>query len=542
MRAICPSNGLFFVAFVLFGVFGLAQPAQADVKLPSIFGDNMVLQKDHTLYFWGLSDPKEFVTIYIQDKRFGTTADEKGAWWVKVPQQDIRGPFSVTVKGKNIITINNVILGDVWLCSGQSNMYAQLADVDHTQEDIDQANIPGIRLFKEEPNCSGDPEFDGGGHWVLCNPETVLKFSAIAYFFGKEVNHRTHVPLGLIQAGRAASTLQTWLPKEGLEKTQYKGLIDEHVQVFEHLKQLNEELSQARASGDWQKLRSGEKKIQEFKKQVNTATCAYNALIAPLTPFTLKGVLWYQGENDVGENAKFRNLFVQMIQSWREEFRQAKLPFYYVQMPPIGSKKKEPEDSYYAELREAQASIQKVPYCFMAHSIDTGTGDNLPMHPRDKKMVAHRLAYLVLATQYREPLKCFAPSFDTFEISENKVKVHFLRAEPELVTKNGPARGFEIAGDDRVFYNAKARIEGDNVIVSSEKVKKPIAVRYCWADNPEGNLFNTDGFPVVPFRTDAWLHRKTQASGAGAGQNAHAANPSSEQRAGGEPDKSVAQQ
>ncbi len=179
--------------------FGGVSPAFADVKLPAVFSDNMVLQRNRLLYFWGLSDPEEIVTVIIDKKRYATTADGKGAWWVKVPPQNSTEPFSITVRGKNIITINNVITGDVWLCAGQANMGMPLAEAEHTPQDIEQAQLPDIRFFKEEPNCAGEPEFEGSGKWVVCSPETAKDFSAIAFFFGREIQQKVRCPIALIQ-------------------------------------------------------------------------------------------------------------------------------------------------------------------------------------------------------------------------------------------------------------------------------------------------------------------------------------------------------
>jgi sialate O-acetylesterase len=498
-----------FVCAVLFSFALPAAPALANVRLPSVLSDNMVLQKDRVLYFWGLSDPQEIVTVMIGDKRYATTADDKGAWWVKIPAQNRTTPFDITVRGNNILYIHNVITGDVWMCAGQSNMYAPLNEVDHTPQDIEQANLPNLRLFKEEPNCAGEPEFDGGGRWVVCTPETVKDFSAIGYFFGRELLQKRPGVLGLIQATRAGSAMHTWVSREALEKTPYKGTIGETEENFEQYKKLKEDIKEARANGEEKELRRLLKQEKVFKKKVNAPTCAYNALIAPIEPYQMKGVLWYQGENDIGEPVKFGKLFLAMIQDMRERFKFSTLPFYYVQLPPIGTKKDEPEDSYYAELRESQAQVQKAPYTYMIITTDTGHGNDIPMHPRDKKTIAQRLAAIVLATQYKEPLKCFGPTYDTMNVEGNTIRVHLRRGE-QLLARGGAPKGFELAGEDKIFHWATARIDGDSIVVSAKKVKKPVAVRYSWADNPTGNVFSSDEIPLLPFRSDNWAHRKPE--------------------------------
>lgn len=485
-------------------------PAKANIKLPSIVSDNMVLQQNRTIYFWGISDPEEIVVVTIGEHRYGCTADDKGAWWVKIPPQNSKTPYDIKFKGKNLITVHNVITGDVWLCAGQSNMYAPVVDVEHTPDDIEGANIPEIRMFKEEPNCSGEPEFDGGGKWVICSPETVKDFSAIGFFFGREINDKTKNVIGLVQATRAGSCIETWVSKESLLKTPYKGLIGENDENFKQYDALKAQMKEAEEADNQAESLRLQKQAKVFKKKVNTATCAYNALIAPIAPYQLKGVLWYQGENDIGFTLKYKRLMVQLVQDWREDFRFSSLPFYFVQLPPIGVKKKRPEDSYYAELREAQADVQKCPYTYMVVTTDTGQGDDIPMHPREKKTIAHRLAYLVLATQYKEPLKCFAPAYDAMEIEDNSIRVHIRRAEPELIAKGGAPQGFEVAGEDKLFYPAEAKIDGDAIVVFNKKVQKPVAVRYAWADNPKGNIFNPDDVPLIPFRSDEWTYRKPE--------------------------------
>lgn len=498
-----------FAGAVLCCLVFSSAPALADVRLPAILSDNMVLQKDRLLYFWGLSEPEEIVTVIIGDKRYATTADSKGAWWVKIPPQNRTTPFDITVRGNNIIHIHNVITGDVWLCAGQSNMYAPLNEVDHTPQDVEQANLPDLRLFKEEPNCAGEPEFDGGGKWVTCTPETVKEFSAIGYFFGREILEKRPGVLGLVQATRAGSAMHTWVSREALEKTPYKGTFGETEENFDQFKKLQFQIKEAEENGEQKELQRLQKQAKVFKKKVNAPTCAYNALIAPIEPYQLKGVLWYQGENDIGEPLKFGKLFLAMIQDMRDRFRFSTLPFYFVQLPPIGTKKEEPEDSYYAELRESQTQVQKAPYTYMVITTDTGRGNDIPMHPRDKKTIAHRLANIVLATQYKEALKCFGPTYDTMEVEGNSIRVHLRRAE-QVVARGGSPKGFEIAGDNKIFHWANARIDGDSILVYSKKVKKPVAVRYSWADNPDGNVFSSDDIPLLPFRSDSWAHRKPE--------------------------------
>ncbi len=487
-----------------------ALPAIAEIKLPSIIGDNMVLQRDHELKFWGLADPKEYVTVVIGEQKYGTVADGKGRWLVKFPPQK-NEPSEVTIKGKNVITLKNILWGDVWLTAGESNMAMTVDQCAHSQDDLERANLPEIRLFKVEPRCTKGPEFDldPPGKWVVCSPSSIGSFSSVAYFFGLELYEKVHVPLGLIETARNAGKVHSWISAESMEKNQeFKGLPGLHDEHFAFLQQMIDALAETDQAEEPAKFNGLQHKVRLFLENTQTATCNFNGMISPVVPFTLRGVLLYQGENDLGEPLRYSRLFNLLVQDWRAQFMQPNLPFVCVQMPNIGVRSKEPEESQYADLREAQSSFRKIPYFYFAVTIDTVPGDNAPPRPKDKRQLAHRAALLALATQYHLPVKCFSPFYDDMEIMGDKIKIHFSLAEPELKTKGKEVYGFTIAGDDRQFVNAKAKVDGDSVLVWSDQVKKPLAVRYEWADNPACSLYSQDDLPVCPFRTDTWPRQK----------------------------------
>lgn len=483
--------------------------AKADIKLPSIFGDNMVLQRDCQDNIWGLADPGEFITVIIGEDKVGTTADAKGCWILKLKPHAAGGPVAVTVRGKNIIVLKNVLFGDTWLCSGQSNMLVPLKLAKHTDEDLATTNHPDMRLYLQPITISQDPLFDNHGSWVVCSPEVAKKFSAVGYFFGREMLEKTHVPTGLIQASRGGSSMQTWISRETLAKSnEFQDLLDEHKTKFAQLKSMEDALAKMDKDAEPDKYRELQDKYNDIRTRTVTATCAYNGLIAPIIPFTLKGVLWYQGENDIIENLRFKKLFSMFLQDWRRQFDQPKLPIIFVQIPNVFNRKKDPEESYYAELREVQTEISQLPYTYMIVTIDTAHGDQVPIHPFEKKPVGERLALVALATLYHMPVEWQGPLYDTMEIEGNKILVHFRYAQPHLVAKGPAPIGFEVAGRDKKYEWAKAEIQGDNVVVWSDKVPQPIAVRYAWADNPLCNLYNVAGLPACPFRTDKWPHRR----------------------------------
>jgi sialate O-acetylesterase len=496
---------------------GFSQAARANIKLPSIMGDNMVLQRGQALKFWGLSDPGEYVTVIIGEGKFGTIADGKGRWMIKFPAQK-EGPSEITIRGKNIITIRNVLWGDVWLCAGQANMLATVEQGVHPDEDLEKANMPDVRLFKIEPDCAKDAQFDSSqrGHWVVCSPETARTFSSVAFNFGQEVYDKTHQPLGLIMAARKGSTLQTWISSDAMLKSkEFKGLPAINDQNFELMEGITTELSQIDQQSDPDKYKQVSFKIEAFKANSQSPNCAFNAMISPIVPFSLKGVVWYQGENDLGEPLRLRRMIDLFMLDWRTQFMSPNLAFIYVQTPNILARTKEPEESQYADLREAQASVRKLPYAWVAVTIDTVPGANASPHPKDKREIAHRAALIALATQYHVQVKALSPFYDSMELTDdNKVKIHLRLAEPELQTKGKEPKGFAIAGEDKLFVWAQAEIDGDNVIVWSDKVKKPVAVRYAWADNPECNLYSQDNLPLCPFRTDTWPRKKKSAPGA----------------------------
>lgn len=484
--------------------------ASADVKLAGLFSDGMVLQRETRPPVWGTADPGEVVTVSIARQQVQTFASEEGKWLVRLAPLPTGGPYEMTVSGKNTIVVHNVAVGDVWLCAGQSNMVFRVAQGANADEEIASANYPLIRHFKVASVVAAQPSGETNGQWQEANPENVGGFSAVAYFFGRDVHRQLGVPIGLINSSWGGTAAQAWTSLPALQsEPQLKPLLerwDERMARYEEAtRRYQDKLARWRDAA----ARSTTTGLPEPKKpgeppdELNPARPAglYNGMIAPLIPYAIKGVIWYQGESNAGNAAAYRVLFPLLIRSWRATWGEGDFPFLFVQLPNYMQRKAEPEESAWAEIREAQLMALALPQTAMAVTIDVGEADNI--HPKDKQDVGARLAIAALGSVYKQRAGFSGPLYERMEIQDNAVRLYFKYADGGLAAMGGgPLRGFAIAGDDHKFVWANARIDGDTVIVSSDQVPHPVAVRYAWANNPEANLFNGDGLPASPFRTD----------------------------------------
>ncbi len=404
------------------------------------------------------------------------------------------GPFTMDVSTEaSSISVNDILVGDVWLCSGQSNMEMTVAPdyypgVNDYEQVLAGANQPDIRLFKLRNRTSSRPETDVQAAWQLCSPERVLQFSAVAYCFGKQLNEELDVPIGLISTSWGGTPCEAWTCRAALESLPSARNIlttwDQAVSRHKH----DAQQSERRDPADSQ------------RRPANL----FNAMIRPLIPYTLRGVIWYQGEQNVSRAEQYQTLFPLMIRDWREHWGQGDFPFYFVQIANYTRPTAQPAPSAMAELREAQLMAVKVPNTAMAVSIDIGESDNI--HPRNKQEVARRLALCALANEYGQTnINHSGPLYQRMAIESNRIRLYFDHTDGGLVAQGGPLQRIQIAGADRQFVWAKAMIDGDTVVVFSEQVPAPRAVRYAWADNPQGcNLYNGQGLPASPFRTDRW--------------------------------------
>ncbi|MBS0206263.1 MAG: sialate O-acetylesterase [Planctomycetes bacterium] len=455
--------------------------SRADVKLPAVFGDHMVLQQGHELPFWGWAEPGELVTVTVAGKPVMATAAADGRWSLRHPAVARFGLVDVTIVGKNSVTLKDVLVGDVWFCSGQSNMQLRVSE-SASKEEIPAAKFPTIRLFQVERQTALEPQSDVQGKWVECSPDTVGDFSAVAYSFGRELHSRLNHPVGLIEAAYSGCGAESWVSDATLKSDPL------YVPLLEKTAAANKDPAQANTPG--------------------RATVLYNGVIAPLQPFAIKGAIFYQGEQNAVRAHQYRTLFPALIEDWRRTWGQGDFPFLFVQLPNyIPDKTKpdhapDPEASAWAELRDAQRHALSAPNTGMAVTIDLG--DPRDIHPKNKQEVGRRLARQALSVAYNQSIVASGPLYRSMTIAGNEVHLQFYHVGSGLVARGTELRGFAISGTDQKFVWARATIVGSKIVVTSDQVSQPVAVRYAWADNPDCNLYNKEGYPASPFRTDDW--------------------------------------
>jgi sialate O-acetylesterase len=662
------ASGFFFIALSFLLLFAFQRRARADVRVPSLIGDNMVLQQGRKDRIWGWSSPGEHVAVTFQNRTVRTTADQQGRWQVIIGPFKSGGPYTLTVAGANTLTFKNVLVGDVWVCSGQSNMEWILQNAQGGPQDAAAADYPEIHLFTVQKKTSDKPLEDVQGHWVVMTPKDAASFSAVGFYFGRELYRRLKIPLGLIHTSWGGTPAEAWTSHNALAADpEFKAILERYDKELADLPRLQSEYAGRLAAWEkqyavvdegnkgeglgyakpeldlagWKKMRlpqfwenaglnldgsiwfrrdvdvpaswsgrdltlslgpvddydttyfngtrvgstdattpdsysvprvykipgslvragrnvvavrvfdrmggggfgaapgvmslapEGASKGEavsldgqwDYKEEhavaakpvdysnypgpppgpsnPNNPSVLYNAMLAPLTPYSIRGVIWYQGEANAGRAYQYRKLFPAMIRDWRAAWGEADFPFYFVQLANWKARKQDSIDSEWAELREAQLmTLKSVPHTGMAVTIDIGNPDDI--HPRDKLDVGQRLARWALAEDYRQKLEESGPLYDSQTIEGDRVRLRFKHVAG-LKTRDGTAPvGFLVAGDDRKFHPAEARIEGDSVVVWSKDVPHPVAVRYAWADNPANNLYNGDDLPASPFRTDDW--------------------------------------
>ncbi|HAU36320.1 MAG TPA: sialate O-acetylesterase [Phycisphaerales bacterium] len=511
---------------VWFAFFSAAPAARAGVRLASVFGGNMVLQRDMPLRIWGTAAAGEKVTVSFAGQTQTATAEASGKWQVRLEPVPAGGPHVMKVSGENEITLNNVLVGEVWLCSGQSNMLFEVREGRDAAQEIAAAKYPQIRLFSVGLNPAAEPRdacdilSKGPGSerfnkWMECSPRTVGLFSAVAYYFGRELHQELKVPIGLIHSSWGGTAAEAWTPLETLKSDpEYADILR---RMAEYPRRYSEELlpRYEKDLAAWQKVSDATKAQGKPAprrprapyapdKHPKLPTVLYNGMIHPVIPYGIRGVVWYQGESNADRAYQYRKLLPAMIGSWRERWGQGDFPFGIVQLANYHSPKAQPEESDWAELREAQTmTARTVPHCGLALAIDLGEATTI--HPPNKQDVGKRLALWALAKVYGKQIAFSGPMYESMKVEGGAIRVRFSHVGKGLAARSGAAlEGFQIAGQDRKFVWADARIDGDSVVVRSEKVPAPAAVRYAWARNPKGNLYNDAGLPACPFRTDDW--------------------------------------
>ena len=635
----------FLVIFCLL----ISQSIRAEIKLPGYFTDNMMLQRDMPIKIWGWGNRYETVTVSIHDQKVNTRCKKDGTWEIILSPIPYGGPYSLTVQGKeNSIKIENILIGDIWLCSGQSNMEWTVEQSANSKQEVQNANYPEIRALKVPKSIKNSPQDNFNAQWEICSPSTVGAFSGIAYYYARALYKEVQIPIGIINASWGGTDIETWISDEAftalpsnvqkqynmevvnnLEEyiRQNKGQKQAFLDAMENDPGINNQWfipgfntvawEEMKVPGEWGTtplslidghvwfkydlnltcteagrpatlslgtiddaditwvngtkvgnasgwdtpriysippgiLKEGSNNITvrvtdnggsggmwgqkadinleidntrhslagNWKYQMSVANAdyhvlditpnmvhssLYNTMIHPLTPFRIKGVIWYQGENNVGAGYDYRTLFQTQIKDWRTRWGD-ELPFYWVQLANLYPEDTTPVESSWAELRESQAMTLELPHTGQATIYDIG--DAYSIHPTNKQEVGRRLSLIALHKDYgRDSLVYSGPTFQNVSFKENTAVITMNTYGSQLTIHNkyGYLEGFSIAGEDRKFVWAKAFIDANGkIIVYNENIAKPVAVRYAWSNNPAANLFNAQGLPAIPFRTDSW--------------------------------------
>ncbi len=478
-----------------------AATARAEVKPNSLFSDGMVLQRGRAVPVWGEAGENEKITVTFGDQKVNTVAHQ-GKWRVDLAPLKEGGPFTMTIAGDNTITIKNVLVGEVWLCSGQSNMGFTLDRAANAKEAIAAAGDSELRLFKVPSAPSDVPLTNTKGKWSESTPESAKGFSAVAYFFGRDLRKALKVPVGLIESAVGGTPAEAWTARTNLESVaELKPILDRQAEAEKEYKTEGAAARRKQAAEAAKKAKAEGKSVAKAPaEERDPATsprrpaCLYNGMIVPLQPYAIAGAIWYQGEGNSGRAQEYRTLFPTMIRNWRAVWNQGEFPFLFVQIAPM--------DRMSPEIREAQLyTWQNVPRTAMIVTADVGEANDI--HPKRKEPVGARLALAARALAYDEKREYSGPVYESMKVDGSKAVLSFTHLGRGLTAKDGDLTGFTMAGADNTFHPATAKIEGDNVIVTCPEVKAPKAVRYGWTNSPVVNLFNKDDLPASPFRTDA---------------------------------------
>jgi sialate O-acetylesterase len=489
---------------------GLGATARADVRLPRIFSDHMVLQRDTAVPVWGWADPAEAVTVTIAGQTRTARADQDGKWLVKFDKLAEAGPHTLTVKGKNTLTVSDVLAGEVWLGSGQSNMAMTVNRARDFDKEQPAAKFPQVRMFTVGRNPARAPAADCTGSWQVCSPDTVATFSATAYFFGRELHQKLGVPVGLINSSVGGTPIEAWTSLDVQKgRPELKELFaswdskaasynpDEARAAYEkQLATWKVLADKAKAEGKPAPVRP--RQPVHPRDDPHHPTVLFNGMIAPLIPYAMRGAIWYQGENNARtaeSGALYARQLPLLVNDWRTRWGQGDFPFAWVQLPNFST-----GATGWPLVREAMLLSLAVPNTGMTVNIDIG--EEKDIHPKNKQDIGHRLALWARAQVYGEKVPWSGPLPAGHQVNGDTIEVRFKHTDGGLVAKGGELRGFTLAGKDGLWRRASARIEGDKVVVSSPEVKEPVAVRYSWAAYPDGNLANGAGLPASPFRTD----------------------------------------
>ena len=497
----------------------LGASLRADVVPAPLFTDNAVLQRDKPIPVWGTADAGEKVSVTFAGQTVSVTADDSGKWRVDLAAQAASAkPAELVIKGKNTVTLANIVVGEVWLASGQSNMEFTVNRTYDTAIDVPaSARFPLIRHVRIERKVADAPIATATGAWKVASSNATGGFSAVGYYFAKDLYEVLHVPVGIVHSSYGGTPVEAWMNPDA-----YKAVPAEGGRVIDQWAAVLKDYPRKKAQWD-QKVAAWEKKRDAAQAagtpftvrrpedpagpgHKNTPSGLYNGMINPLVPYAIRGAIWYQGEANTSRHADYHALFSAMITGWRAQFGQGDFPFYWVQL--ANHSRLQPEGdprrigTNWAFLREAQTKTLALPNTGQAVTIDIG--DRGDVHPRNKRDVGRRLARVALNRTYKQKIADSGPVMKTAERDGAGFKVTFTEVSDGLISPLNELSGFELAGEDKVFKPARAHIDGESVIVTSAEVAEPVAVRYAWSDAPVAGLFNTQGLPAVPFRSDNW--------------------------------------
>jgi len=494
-------------------LFLLGATAFGEVKPSPLFSDHMVLQRGMQAPVWGTANPGEKVKVTLNGKSSSATTGADGKWMVHLRNLKAGGPFEMQIEGSepgnHSMTIKDVLVGEVWLGAGQSNMVftvskkaASFAGMLDEGKQIAAANYPTIRMFTVKTRKAYEPTDELSGEWQVCSPETVPGFSAVGYLFARDLQQRLKVPVGILTVAYGASTAESWVPRPAIAADpELKPMLDR----FDVLESFYKTHPGAMASDappgpttiNGRTAASGP--MRDPVEDQHQPTVLFNGMLHPVIPYGIRGAMWYQGESIVGGKAGillYPRVMETLVTQWRQLWGEGNFPFYAVQLPALKNVSNNPM------VREQQAKILSLPKTGLAVTIDVGDPDNV--HPKNKEPVGERLTLIALANAYGKKLEYSGPRYRSMKVEGNAIRIRFTHAGG-LIARDGPLKWFQIAGADQQFVVADATIDGDSVVVKSDKVAAPLAVRYAWANYPFGcNLFNGVGLPAAPFRTDDW--------------------------------------
>ncbi len=524
-----------FLLLAASSLLAIAHPAVGDVALPHIFSDHMVLQQNQPVPVWGTAPAGEKVSVSFAGQTVTATADANGKWMAKLAnlQASTEGR-ELTVTGANTVKFTDVLVGEVWLASGQSNMDFTVArtpkyyfaGVRNEAEEVKNANHPLIRMFSGVWAKSATPQADVAGQWKVCTPENVREFSAVGYFFANYLQPQIKVPVGIITETFGASTAESWIRREALAADpKLKPMLDAFdAKMAAYPAEARAAKAEARKQSDALLAEAEKKDVVDWKanpdapttgtvprgaaspgpadpeQDQHNPTVMYGGMIAPIVPYAIQGVIWYQGESIAGGVqggvALYPQVQAALVKDWRTLWGRDDMPFYAVQLAALGN-----SNSNSPEVREAQATILQLPHTGLSNSIDIADATNV--HPKDKQNVGYRLMCIALANVYGKDIEFYGPMYKSMEAKDGKIILHFTHTAGGLKSKDGDLKWFTIAGADGKYVEARAVIDQDTIVVSSPAVPAPANVRYAWDRYPVGiNFYNGMGLPAFPFRTD----------------------------------------